>query len=233
MGIEDAEQTAATQETEAIAIRDWTGKLVLSTPEQFVLADKALGRMHTKKKEWKVESEKITKPAYATWKNAVAFFNRGFQVLDEAIDHTKKLMKDFRDEERKKREAEERRQQKILDDERNKEQEKLRKAEEKAREKGEEGYARELAEKQEVLKFTPTPLVVLPNEVPKTEQTTTRTEWKFRIKTPEAVPHEWRTCEPNVKAIRAYAKNMKDNAKIAGVEFWSEEEPVLLGSKKS
>lgn len=53
-----------------------------------------------------------------------------------------------------------------------------------------------------------------------TEGVSTRQVWKFRIVDADAVPRQF--CIPNEQAIGAFVRSMKENAKIAGVEVYSE-----------
>lgn len=65
------------------------------------------------------------------------------------------------------------------------------------------------------------PAIVLPREVPKAGKAQAlRTIWKARIMNSDAVPREF--CVPDQAALNSYARATKGQAKVPGVEFYSE-----------
>ena len=63
--------------------------------------------------------------------------------------------------------------------------------------------------------------VYVPAPVEKPRGASTKKIWKCRIVDPKKVPVEF--CIPNVAALDAYAKAMKENASLAGCEFFCED----------
>ena len=67
----------------------------------------------------------------------------------------------------------------------------------------------------------PPPPVVIRTSVPKTKGISVRKVWKYRIVDFKLIPHEYLTVDE--KKIGAVVRALKENAKIAGVEVYSED----------
>lgn len=102
-------------------------------------------------------------------------------------------------------------------------------AEERA---AEAAHQAELNKQLTDMEQTPLPIVEAKSAVPAAKNTTTRREWKAVIIAANLVPHEYRTCEPNISAINKYAREKKDKATMLGVKFVCEEKPILKGRRK-
>jgi hypothetical protein len=66
-----------------------------------------------------------------------------------------------------------------------------------------------------------TPVVAAPTPAPKAEGISTRKVWRFRINDANAIPRQYMV--PNEKAIAEYARSMKGQANMPGVEFYAED----------
>lgn len=65
------------------------------------------------------------------------------------------------------------------------------------------------------------PPVVVPKAVPKIDGIKTRKVWKFSIMDADLIPRSFMI--PNEQAIGNYARTMQGNARIPGIEFYSED----------
>jgi hypothetical protein len=234
----EAEKVAEEQNHKALAIKTWSEGFQITTAEDYAKADKATGRMQEIKNEILAEQEKICVPQYQAWKAALAFFKKPLDVVETGLRVTKGKMSQYRALKRKEAEEREREEQRLLDEERKAAEAKIDAATEKLREaqaaedKEAEDKARaEAAEERQRLAETPEKVESMAVIVPKSENTTLRKVWKFRIVDEAKVPHEYRICKPDEAKIRKLMNDQKEKASVPGVEFYEDEDTAMKGKR--
>lgn len=164
-------------------------------------------------------SEKFTVPAHKRWKAALAFFKGPETRLEKAETAYKNHLSAYqRLQEARRLEA-----QRKLDEQADKERQKLAVRAEKALASGKHGKAEQLLAKAETV-VAPTVSV----QAPKVSGITTRKVWKFRVTNPDLIPRAY--LRPNEEMIGGVVKAMKGATNIPGIEVY---EDTVMGAQKS
>lgn len=155
-------------------------------------------------------------------------FRPAVEVLEKSESLLKSAILAFQQEERRKAqeaEAERRRLQAEEDARLRKEQEDaqaLLKQADEAAAAGDITKAEELEERAQAIQTATVYVPVTPIAAPvKPKGAATKQVWKCRVVDPALVPAEYKVI--NEKALDAYAKAMKENAKLPGCEFFAED----------
>ncbi len=232
--IEVAKESSQLYQGQASALVEWAQGLTVETPEQRAFADDKLVAIIKKGKLIEEERDKITKPQFQAFKAARALFEPALKACSEAAAVVKGKMLRFTQEQRKQREALEKKQRAEAEAKRKKE---IEGAEAKLKEAKDSDFP-EVATiaAEQVAMLEQKPLDIQETGAvwrqPKDASTTVKKTRKARIVDADKVPHEWRICEPNLKAINAYSKGQGESAKIPGVEFYWDEEIVRKGGRR-
>lgn len=96
---------------------------------------------------------------------------------------------------------------------------------EEAEMSGDTAKAEALEEQAIAMQESAAPIAVYVAPTPKLKGMATTKVWKCRILDATKVPAAF--CMPNEKALDAYAKAMKQNAKLDGCEFYAEDQPAI------
>lgn len=155
----------------------------------------------------------LIKSAHATHKALIDEKKKHDTPLDEAERVVKGKIAGYQAELERRRQEEERR----LQEQARKEEEERRLAQAvELEQQGEAEAATELIEAP-----IETPPVVVAAAIPKVAGISTRKNYKFRIVDARKIPFEYMM--PDEKKIGAHARSMREQARIPGVEFYSED----------
>lgn len=155
----------------------------------------------------------LIKSAHDHHKQLIAEKKKHDAPLDEAERVVKGKIASYQQELERRRQEEERR----LQEQARKEEEERRLAQAvELEQQGEAEAASELIEAT-----IETPPVVVAAAVPKVAGISTRKNYKFRIVDARKIPFEYMM--PDEKKIGAHARSMREQARIPGVEFYSED----------
>lgn len=200
--------------------------LVINTPEHYIQAAEDLKRVAAAKKAAQERVDRIKKPAYLTYQEALALEKDVLNPIIAAETYLKGGIATYRQEEERRRRAAER----LL------QQEAQRVADAEARKRADDLALRDAAiaeaqgdpEKAEEILMAPrdvvpafVPPVVLQKEVPQVEGISSSKKWTFRITDETLIPRQYLMV--NEPAIRSVVKALKQNTQIPGVEVYSED----------
>ena len=204
-------ETATVQErAKAIAITDTAS---YTDAAEFVKSIKAVrGRIAE-------TFDPLIKSAHATHKALLDEKKKHDMPLDEAERVIKGKIAGYQGELERQRQAEERR----LREQAQKEEEERRLAQAvELEQQGETQAAAELIEAP-----IEAPAVVVAAAVPKVSGVSTRKAWKWRVVDARLIPYEYML--PDEKKIGAHARSMGEQARIPGIEFYSEDVVSVAG----
>lgn len=184
--------------------------------QEMVGASDVLRQIKTTLKTIDAEVDPSIRKAHEAHKEIVSLKKRLTAPLEEAERIVKSRISQYTMAQEKARQAEEMRLREIA-----RQQEEDRRLAE-AIELEREGSQEALEQAQAIIEApVVAPVVVVQKTVPKVEGISTRKVWKYRIVNEHQIPREYMT--PNEKAIGAYCRSMGANAKMCGVEFYSED----------
>lgn len=202
--------------------------VAVQTAQEIVVKD---DKSYTKTAAWVKDLKKIrklidetfdphTKTAHGLWKGLIAEKKKHSEPLDEAEGIVKKKLSAYTAAQEKIRRAEE---QRLREEARKKAEEEQLAAAQAAEEAGDVEEAERLLEEEVV----PEP-VIMEDAAPKVEGVSYRTVWKFRIRDEKRIPREYLSVDE--KKIGQVVRALKDQAKIPGIEVYSEKS-VAVGSR--
>jgi len=166
-----------------------------------------------RRKEIDAAFEPSITAAYSAHKKIVALKRQATEKLDTFESTVKKRMVDFQISQRRIAQAKEEELKATL---------KSRAEDEQLAVAMELDNAGETEQAHEILsQEVSIPSIVVAPEIPKSEGISMRKVWKFRVDDPEAVPRDFLCLDE--KKLGAYARAMKEMAKVPGVTFYSED----------
>ena len=189
----------------------------IETNGEYEQSIEILKTIKAKSKELETERKKMTDPLDASKKAIMDFFRKPIDALDNASEWVKKSALAFVQKQEAIRLAE----QKRLQDEAEAKQIEL---DEKIAEKQAQGKdtSKLEAKKREII--TP----ALQSNVSKISGTFVKKTWKARVIDFKAMPDDYKI--PNEKALNSLAQATAGTMKIAGVEFYCEEQIIARGN---
>lgn len=209
----------------ALEVSDQAKMFLIQNPEQYEAAAIELKRVVAERKIAQMRVDRIKKPAYQTYQEALQLEKDVIHPYDQAEHFFKHGMSDYRARE----DAERRRKEAALAAEarRQAEEEAKRKAKELAESDARILEARGEPEMAAQVRSAPLPLeparvepVILQRQVPKVQGIVEKVNWTFRITDPDLVPREYMSIDES--KIRAVVKALKQQTRIPGIEVFAE-----------
>lgn len=192
--------------------------MIVTNPEQYLEATDFLKVIKGMQKRACESFDPIVNKTYAAWKESCNQKNLVIDPLKKAEELLKGKACAYNAEQQRIADAEQAR----IDAQKRKEQEELLAKAKKAEEKGQIEKAENLMQQAQNI-----PAPVVEKAVPKAEGITIKKVWKFRVKDANAIPREYMI--PNEKALQGIATSTKGSIKIAGIEFYSEDNMSARG----
>lgn len=202
-------------EKSVLTTSEYAGLMTVADAEQYTEASDFLKSITKVRKEVEETFGPIKQKAHETWKEAVAQEKKYLDPLDKALALVKSKIGGYlRSEEKRRREQEEA------------ERAIARKAAEEialaeAAELQRQGETKAAEQVIEQAVAAPSPVVIVPKTVAKQEGISVRKVWKFRVKDSALVPREYLVVDET--KIGQVVRALKENAKIPGVEIYSED----------
>ncbi|MFA6290154.1 MAG: hypothetical protein WC637_00155 [Victivallales bacterium] len=197
----------------ALTVPEQAKAIMIRTNDDYVRAGEILLVIKDLRKEIDSFFDPICKKAFEAHKEAVAQKKRADAPLVEAEGIIKPRISAWNAEQEKIRQAEEMRLREIARKE--EEERRLQEAIQAEAFGQKEEAAAILDEKPQVAP------VIVPKSVPKVQGISTQKRWTFRISNPALIPREYLTIDE--QKIGAVVRALKDQAKIPGVEVYSED----------
>ena len=209
----ETETEAKELESQALSVPEQAKKITISDTASYELAGQIVLRVKDLRKKINDAFDPIIAKAFATHREAKAQKTKVEAPLIEAESFIKpQIARWEREQEQKRRDAEEKARREAQE---KAEQEQLARAEE-AEKRGDHEEAEHIIQQP----IQPAP-VVIPTEVPKIKGISIRQNWKARVVDETKVPREYLSVD--MVKLNGLARAMKDQAKVSGVEFYSED----------
>ena len=199
--------------TRALSIPDQAKALKVITTEDYIKAGDLWKRIKELRDKVAETFNPIIQKAHEAHKEALAKKAEVDRPLEGAQKTVKALMEEYDREQERIRLAEERR---LQEEQRKREEEERLAAAIEAEQAGQEEVAEEIMSAP--VQAAP---VVLPKATPKLQGGPVfRTVWKFRIKNPAIIPHEY--MKPDEVKIGGVVRALKKSTNIPGIEVYEE-----------
>lgn len=190
----------------------------IATPAKYTEAAEGLKIVKTRITELTKKRLEMTRPLDSTKKQIMDLFRRPISLYEKAEHTIKQAMRDYtQEEDRKRREEEAKLEAKRKKEEERKRAKLLKKAETAEAQGNQEAAEEYKAEAEDVH----VPRAIVETNVPDVAGVKMMTIWKYRIVNAKALPKEYMI--PNEKMLGDVARATKGTLAIPGVVFYSEE----------